>query len=356
MTETSLTPWGFRPEFALPLGPDESYARVVEEQKTYYQLITEHGELQAQLAGKLLHPSVGRLERPVVGDWVAARLMLGERKAVIQKVLPRFSLLRRKAAGETEAIQPIGANVELTVIVTSLNREFNEKRLQRYLTIAQESGSRAAVLLTKKDLSPESDATAGLLAAKYNVPCFAICSLSGDGMKEAIALLRPRETAIFVGSSGVGKSTLVNQLLGRDLLLTAAIREDDARGRHTTTSRRLITLPSGALVIDTPGMREIQLEAEHSEGMDLAFGQIEALATGCKFGNCAHESEPGCAVKAALEAGTISAEDHASYLKLQKELAHQARKADKGLASAEKQKWKTINKAQREGYKRRGRE
>jgi len=352
----SLESWGFRPEFAHPLAADESYARVVEEQKTYYQVVTEHGELQAQLTGKLLHPSVGRLERPVVGDWVVARLMLGEQKAVIQRVLPRFSLLRRKAAGETEAIQPIGANVELTVIVTSLNREYNEKRLQRYLTVAQESGSRAAILLTKRDLNPESEATALLLTEKYKVPCFAICSLTGDGMEQARALLISGETSIFVGSSGVGKSTLVNQLLGRDMQPTAAIREEDARGRHTTTSRRLIAMPNGALVIDTPGMREIQLEADHLEGLELSFGHIEGLSTGCKFHDCAHESEPGCAVKAGLADGSISQEDYESFLKLKRELAHQARKADKALASDEKKKWKQISKTAREHNKRKGRE
>ncbi len=349
----SLESWGFRPEFALPLAEGESYARVVEEQKTYFQVITESGEQQAQLTGKLLH--LERLERPVVGDWVVARQLAGERKVVIQRVLPRFSLLRRKAAGETEAVQPIGANVELTVIVTSLNREYNEKRLQRYLTVAQESGSRAAVLLTKRDLNPESEATAALLTSKYNVPCYAICSLTGDGMAEARALLLPGETTIFVGSSGVGKSTLVNQLLGRELQITAAIREDDARGRHTTTSRRLIAMPNGALVIDTPGMREIQLEADHLEGLELTFGHIEGLSTGCKFHDCAHESEPGCAVKAGLLSGAVSEEDYASFLKLKKELAHQARKADKGLASEEKKKWKSISKFQK-SYKKPGRD
>ena len=355
MTFETLEAWGFAPAFAHPLAADETYARVVEEQKTQYRLITVQGEVPALLAGKLLHPSVDRLDRPVVGDWVAARLLRGENKAVIQRVLPRVSLLRRKAAGETEAIQPIGANVDLTVIVTSLNQEFNEKRLQRYLTVAEESGSRAAVLLTKKDLRPESDAQAELLAAKYGVPCFAVCSISGEGMERARALLLPRETTIFVGSSGVGKSTLVNHLLGREEQETREIREDDARGRHTTTSRRLLPLAWGALVIDTPGMREIQLEAGHSEGLELAFGKIEELASGCKFHNCGHASEPGCAVKAALANGELEQGDYDSYLKLQRQLAHQARKTDKAAASEEKKKWKTISKFQK-SYKKPGRE
>ena len=350
-----LEDWGFSPAFAHPLAADEVYARVVEEQKSMYRVVTEAGEMVAILTGKLLHASVDRMDRPVVGDWVAARLLPGEPKAVIQRVLPRVSLLKRKAAGETEAIQPIGANVSLTVVVTSLNQEFNEKRLQRYLTVTQESGSRAAVLLTKKDLNPESAEMAALLTSKYGVPCFAICSLSGDGIEEARALLLPRETTIFVGSSGVGKSTLVNHLLGREEQETKAIREDDARGRHTTTSRRLLPLASGALVIDTPGMREIQLEADHAEGMELAFGQIEQLAGSCKFHNCAHDSEPGCAVKAALSDGTLAQSDYESYLKLQKELAHQVRKVDKAAASEEKKKWKQISKFQKT-YKKPGRD
>lgn len=353
--DSSLEAWGFSPGFAHPLAEGETYARVVEEQKTQFRLVSVYGEMPAILAGKLLHPSVDRLDRPVVGDWVAARVLANEGKAVIHRVLPRVSLLKRKAAGETEAVQPIGANVSLTVIVTSLNLEFNEKRLQRYLTIAEESGSRAAVLLTKRDLNPESEAQAGLLASKYGVPCFAVCSLSGLGMAEAKALLLPRETAIFVGSSGVGKSTLVNHLLGREEQETQAIREDDAKGKHTTTSRRLLPLANGALVIDTPGMREIQLEAGHSEGMELAFGQIEALAASCKFHNCRHDTEPGCAVKAALAAGELSEADHASYLKLQRELAHQLRKTDKAAASDEKKKWKSISKLQK-NFKKPGRD
>jgi ribosome biogenesis GTPase / thiamine phosphate phosphatase len=355
MTIENLETWGFTPSFAQPLAGDESYARVVEEQKSQYRIITQVGEMPAQLAGKLLHPTVDRLDRPVVGDWVIARVLENERKAVIHRVLPRASLLRRKAAGETEAIQPIGANVDLTVIVTSLNLEFNEKRLQRYLAVAEESGSRAAVLLTKKDLNPESETTAELLSSKYGVPCLAICSISGDGMEAARALLLPRKTSIFVGSSGVGKSTLVNQLLGRQEQKTSEIREDDARGRHTTTSRRLIPLSNGALVIDTPGMREIQLEAEHADGMQLAFGKIEELAADCKFHNCGHQSEPNCAVKDALAAGDINEADYNSYLKLQKELAHQARKVDKVAASNEKKKWKAISKFQK-SYRKPGRD
>ncbi len=355
MNESKLVAWGFRPLFAVPLERDEIYARVVEEQKTTYRVVTSEGELAAQLPGRLLHPSVDRMDRPVVGDWVAVRPLSGENKAVIQRVLPRQGLLRRKAAGETEAIQPLAANVELTVIVTSLNREFNEKRLQRYLTVVHESGSRAAVLLTKVDLAPESAARAELLAAKYQVPCLAVCSLSGEGMKEAAALLLPGETAVFVGSSGVGKSTLVNALLGRVEQTTGEIRADDDRGRHTTTSRRLIPLSSGALVIDTPGMREIQLDSGHDEGLALGFAAIESLALRCKFHDCRHETEPGCAVKEALASGSLPPEDYDSYLKLKRELAFQHRKTNKAAAAEEKKRWKSVHKSLKEKYKDRGR-
>ena len=271
---------------------------------------------------------------------------------MIQRVLPRASLLRRKAAGETEAVQPLAANVDLAVLVTSLNREFNEKRLQRYLTVIRESGSRAAVALTKSDLAPESEIAARDLAGKYGVPCLAVCSLSGTGVPALRALWGAGETAVFVGSSGVGKSTLVNALLGRSEQATGDIREDDDRGRHTTTSRRLIALGGGALVIDTPGMREIQLEAGHEEGLSLSFGRIEELALRCKFSNCRHETEPGCAVKAALESGEVSAEDHASYLKLRRELAFQERKANPAAAAEEKQRWKKLTQAGKERGKK----
>lgn len=341
----TLISWGADASLSALLQEGEILARVTEEQKTNYRLASEEGELRAQLAGKLLHPSVSRLERPVVGDWVAARPLWNEGKAVIQRVLPRQSLLHRKAAGETEAIQPLAANVHLVFILTSLNRDFNEKRLDRYLTIAFECGAKPVVLLTKADLEPESAEKARLIAARSEVDCIAISALDGTGVEAVKKLLLPRETSVFVGSSGVGKSTLVNALLRREEQSVGAVREDDDRGRHTTTSRRILPLENGALVIDTPGLREIQLSGEHTEGLAESFAEIEALGVKCKFHNCGHDSEPGCAVKAALESGTIPQDSYESYLKLQREAAFQNRKVDKAAASEEKKKWKAISKS-----------
>jgi ribosome biogenesis GTPase len=344
-----LTDWGTFPEASLSEG--ETLARVIEEQRTNYTVVTDQGPLTAQLSGKLLHPQVSRLDRPVVGDWVAIRALWGEGKAVVQRVLPRKSLLKRKAAGETEAVQPLAANVDLTFIVTSMNRDFNPKRLDRYLTIAHGSGSRAAILLTKSDLEPESVKLAVELAAKHGVPCLALSALTGDGLDPLRALLLPRETVVFVGSSGVGKSTLVNALLGRAEQATFSVREDDDRGRHTTTSRRLIPVEGSALLIDTPGLREIQLDASQEEGLEESFAAVEELSLRCKFTNCAHESEPGCAVKAALASGDLAEEQYQSYLKLKRELRAQARKQDKALASEDRKKWKAIGKIGRERMK-----
>lgn len=351
----NLLDWGFAPEFEQPLKNDEIYARIIEEQRTSYKLVTEQGVLLGQLAGKFLHPRVSRLDRPVVGDWVIARPMWNEAKAVIQNICPRRSLLKRKAAGEDESIQPLAANVDLTFIVTSMNRDFNPKRLDRYLTITHGSGSKAAILLTKSDLEPGSTAMAQKLAADHNVPCLALSPLTGEGVDQVSRLLVARQTVVFVGSSGVGKSTLVNALLGQMEMETAAVREDDDRGRHTTTFRRLIPLPGSALLIDTPGLREIQLDASQEAGLEESFASIEEFAAHCKFSNCTHESEPGCSVKAALAAGHMEQAQYESYVKLKKEIAHQARKADKALAAGEKDKWKklTMQGSERGKHKRR---
>ena len=310
----SLSSWGHSAFFGSDLAEGETLGRVLEEQRTQFTVITLDGRWSAQLSGRLLHPKTDRLERPVVGDWVVLRPVGNEKKAVIQSVLPRKTLLKRKAPGTDDAIQPLAANVDVAFVVTSANRDYNAKRIDRYLTLVLEAGARPYVLLTKADLDP--DGSAGLaaeIAEKH--PCLLISAQTGQGLPELRALLEPTQTYVFLGSSGVGKSTLINELIGSEELSTNGIRNDD-RGRHTTTSRRLMALPNGALVIDTPGLREIQLDAEAASGLEARFAAVAELARACRFSNCAHETEPGCAVKEALAEGRLSPEDMASFVKL----------------------------------------
>lgn len=318
----NLSTWGHSAFFGSDLAEGETLGRVIEEQRTQFRVIAPEGLLFAQLSGRLLHPKTDRLERPAVGDWVVLRPVGNEKKAVIQSVLPRKTLLKRKAPGTDEgAIQPIAANVDLAFIVTSANRDYNPKRIDRYLAIIHDSGAAPAILLTKADLDPEG--SAGLLEElkeKHPVPCLLLSMNTGEGLEALKAMLKPGLTYVFLGSSGVGKSTLINYLLGTEEFSTGEIREDD-RGRHTTTSRRLVALPNGALVIDTPGLREIQLDSTANEGLDARFALIDELSRSCRFSNCGHLTEPGCAVKAALESGRISSAELDSYKKLQQQVA-----------------------------------
>jgi ribosome biogenesis GTPase len=303
----------------------------VEEQRTQFSVITERGMIQAQLTGKFLRPDLDRLERPLAGDWVVLKTVGGEAKGIIHQVLPRKTLLKRRAAGETEAIQPLAANVDLAFIVTSANRDFNLKRIDRYLTIIHESGAQAAILLTKAELDPAATATLlhELRGAYPGTTSIALSARTGEGIPDLAALFVRGQTCVFLGSSGVGKSTLVNALLAREEQATKEIRAGDDRGRHTTTSRRLLVLPEGALVIDTPGLREIQLDASQTEGLEARFAKIEEYGARCRFSNCRHESEPGCAVKTAVKDGEISADEYQSFLKLRAQIAEAAKKPKK---------------------------
>ena len=314
-----------------------------------YRLYTAAGEMQAEAIGALLY----RAERagwPAVGDWVAAQ-QVGPDEAMIHAVLPRRTMFSRRAAGDREQEQVIAANIDLVLIVCGLDQDFSVRRIERYLTLAHASGAEAAIVLNKADVCGELEARIGEAAGVAGgAPVIAITARSAEGIEPVLGLLRPGLTVTLLGSSGVGKSTLVNQLLGFERQRVREVREDDGRGRHTTTHRELLPLPGGGALIDTPGMREIQLWAAPQD-LDAAFTDIAALAARCRFRDCGHAVEDGCAVRAALDAGELDAGRWQSYAKLRAEIAWHERQTDVQAAQAEKQKWKAIHKAMRVRYK-----
>jgi ribosome biogenesis GTPase len=301
--------------------------RVSIQHRGAYDVLTAEGELRCDVAGRLYDEAASPADLPAVGDWVAVAARPEEAAGTVQAVLPRRTKFSRKTAWQASEEQVLAANVDVALIVTSLNEDMNLRRLERYLTLAWESGATPVLVLTKADLADDVPAVvAEVESVAFGAPVHAISSVTGEGLDELRAHLRQGVTAALLGSSGVGKSTLVNTLVGEDLLETREIRED-GKGRHTTTRRELIQLPGGALVIDTPGMREVQLWIA-DEGLEEAFSDVTELFEHCRFSDCAHESEPGCAVLAAAEDGTLDPDRLESWRKLSRELWHLELKAD----------------------------
>ena len=300
--------------------PDWIAARVIRQDKHGLTLQNEDGFWNGTVAGRLRKPGMDRAELPVVGDWVAGEPVPGEDKLFIQAVLPRKSKFSRKVPGKESREQVVAANMDILFLVTGLDHDYKPRRIERYVTLAWDSGATPVILLNKSDLRDDLDAIRDEVAqSAIGVDLHILSALHREGLDVVHQYLKPGVTIAFLGSSGVGKSTLINALLGEDVMRTNAVREDDSRGRHTTTHRELFLFPGGGMLIDTPGLREIQLWADE-DSLDEAFADIAELALTCRFADCAHESEPGCRVKAALESGELSEKRYHSYLKLKKEI------------------------------------
>ncbi|MBD2185300.1 ribosome small subunit-dependent GTPase A [Aerosakkonema funiforme] len=326
--------------------------RVVQEQKNTYILYTEFGELAAEVTGKMRYRAGGRTDFPAVGDWVVIGAIDNGEKATIHDILPRKSKFSRKLAGKQTNEQIIATNIDTVFLVSGLDGDFNLARIERYLILIWESGANPVIVLNKADLCEDfEEIRSEVETIAVGVPIVVLSAIANQGIDSLLPYLGMGNTVALVGSSGVGKSTIVNQLVGENIQAVQSVRQTDSRGRHTTTHRELIVLPSGGLLIDTPGIREIQMW-NGNEGFQETFTDIYALAEQCRFRNCKHEKEPGCAVQQALFDGTLDERRFYNYQKLQDELAYMTRKQDQKAYLAEKEKWKKIHKTMRKNPKR----
>jgi ribosome biogenesis GTPase / thiamine phosphate phosphatase len=326
--------------------------RVVGEERGMWRLQGEGtGLVWGEIPGKWRKGADTRLEFPAVGDWVLGEPVRNDSRTLIRKVLTRKSCLVRKAAGTGEEPQVLAANVDIAFLVTSLNYDLNPRRLERYLALVWDGGAVPVILLTKVDLVADpAPLIAEIQAIAVGAQVAVISSKTGQGLDAVRALLSPGQTVVLLGSSGVGKSTLINKLLGREKQRVQEAREGDDKGRHTTTTRFLLPMPGGSLIIDTPGMRELHLW-DPEEGIEKLFSEVEELGLNCRFSDCQHEGQPGCAVAAALHSGVLPRERFNSYLKLRKESVADKRKTDKAFASEENKKNRSATKSLRSHVK-----
>jgi len=326
---------------------DHEPGRVSRVNKSGCEVHTKEGTVRARISGRLRRDGL----LPAVGDWVA--ISRNESNIpTIQAVLPRKSKISRKNPGRAIGEQVMVTNIETVFVVTSLNQDLNMRRLERYLSVARQSGAEPVIVLNKSDICADVESKiAEVKAIASDLPVLAVSAAEKIGLEKLSPYLKDGETVVLLGSSGVGKSTLINALEGRGRQKVAEIREDDGRGRHTTTARELLVLERGGIIIDNPGMREIQLW-DAGEGLDDTFQDIIELAAGCKFSDCRHETEPGCAVKRAIEEGTLPEVRLESYRKLQRELLAMERKKNPKLMAEEQKKWKKISRMAKEIQKR----
>jgi ribosome biogenesis GTPase len=347
--------FGWNRFFEQQIGGEEraglQWARVVEEQRGRYRVAGE-ADGWAEVSGRFRHAAAHPADFPAVGDWV------GVEEGIIHRRLERSSTVSRAAAGRAVDQQVLAANVDTIFLVTALGEDLSPRRLERYLTMVWDAGAVPVVLLNKADLSEDPEAECASMRTRLPmVDVFVVSALEPGGpvgLDVLAPYLGPAQTVALLGSSGVGKSTLINRLLGREALKTAAISDVVGKGRHTTTSRQLVELPGGALLIDTPGMRELQPWTD-AGAVDGAFDDIAALAGECRFTDCGHAGEPGCAVRDAVDTGRVDADRLENYRRLGREAAFEERKRNKSAAAEEKRRWKQIHQAQRALYKDRDR-
>jgi len=322
---------GWTPDLAAQLEPHHVPARVAVEHRGQYVVYAERGELRVRLPGRMRYEGAD----VAVGDWVAVA-----DDAVVQAVLPRRSAIVRNAAGLATTAQTLAANVDVAFVVTSLGPDLEPRRIERYLVSIWESGASPEIVLTKADrLEDPWPLVAEVEAIALGVPVHVVSAVTGQGCDALRARLHPGTTAVLLGSSGVGKSTLVNRWCGEQVMATKETRVDDDEGQHTTSHRELILLPGGGMVIDTPGLRELQLWVTGDDALEATFADVEELAGNCRFNDCSHVQEPGCAVLAAVESGELAGERLQSWRKLQRELRAIAMRNDVRLRKEEARKW-----------------